>query len=258
MALAFIPRLVSGTAARTNTVPRSSKEVAWMVGGGGVALLLAIIGYFFFIGPQRSETSDVNDQAASAQSEDTTLQARIDTLRAQSKDLAKYQTELTRAELALPTTSGSQEFVRSLQTLFTQTHTNLQSLTVGEPAAVGGGAGAATNGTSTGGAATAPQAPAANPAPGAASAGGAAYSLAINVSVTGTPGDLNDFLEKLQEVQPRAVLVTGVTETTGVATSGGSGGASAGGTSLALTMQAFFAPDASASAPTTAPTSPSP
>jgi cytoskeletal protein RodZ len=229
---------------RENTaVPRSQTERLWLIGGGLVAFIMLLIGYFFFVSPQRSDTADVDGQVATTQQENAQLRARLDTLAAQNKNLAKFEADLTKARLALPSSSGVSDFLRSLQALGAATHTDVTSLTVGQPVAVkqvvttAPGAAvqptstpsAAAGGTTTGGAQTS-AAPAAT-----------VYSLNITAGVTGTPGALDSFLDQLQAVQPRAVLITQIAETTGATTTGAK--TSAGGTTLQLTMQAFVAPE---------------
>jgi hypothetical protein len=74
----------------------------------------------------------------------------------------------------------------------------------------------------------------------------------MTASVTGSSKALDNFLEQLQAVQPRAVLITQIGESTG--TAGAGAGSGSGATTLQLTMQAFVSP---ASAPVPAGASPS-
>jgi hypothetical protein len=228
-------------------VPRSQTERLWLIGGALVGFVLILIGYFFFISPQRSKTSDVNAQASGARDQNTQLQSRIDALRAQNKNLGKYQAELASAQKALPSTSGVSDFVRSLQALGNATLTNVTTLSVGQPAPVVAPAPAAATPTDGSSSSSAP-APAATPtAPPAPSA----YSLAITATVSGSPTGLDKFLDQLQNVQPRAVLITQITESSAAL---GAGGVAAGSaTTLQLTMQAFVAQTAAA-APAATPT----
>jgi hypothetical protein len=62
------------------------------------------------------------------------------------------------------------------------------------------------------------------------------YALSIAATVSGSPAQLDQFLTQLQTVQPRAVLISQLTEGSGTATG------KPGTTSLQLTMQAFVAP----------------
>jgi type II secretory pathway component PulM len=234
------------------SVPRSQTERLWLIGGGTVAVLLTVIAYFFFISPQRSETADVRAQVADAKTENTVLQHKLAALREQNKSLARYQQDLAAARRALPSASGVSDFVRSLQVLGAQTQTDVASLSVGQPAPVAAAApAAATSATS-----SSPSSAAPGPAAGSAPRPSAVYSLAISAQVTGSPADLNRFLDQLQRVQPRAVLITAISETTGTTGSAGTGGEAArpsGATTLQLTMLAFVTPGAAAGASPAAP-----
>src|SRR3954470_20371600 len=83
-------------------MPRSQAERLWMIGGALVALVLLLIGYFFFISPQRSDTADVDAQVESVQSSNDVLQARLNKLRTQNQDIAQFENLAATARLALP------------------------------------------------------------------------------------------------------------------------------------------------------------
>lgn len=220
----------------SNAVPRSQVERLWFVGGGLVAFVMLLVGYFFFISPQRSDTASVNGQASTVQQQNVALQARLDALRQQSKNLPRYQAELAQLKLALPSESGISDFVRTLQSLGNATLTDVQSLTVGAPAPVIAPAAAAPTETSD------PTATAATPTSDTTvpqTIAPSAYSLTITANVTGTASALSKFLDQLQSVQPRAVLVSNV-NLTGGTSSGGTGGN--GAYTLTVTMKAFVAP----------------
>lgn len=232
-------------------VPRSQAERLWLIGGAIVAAALVLLGYVVFIGPQRSSTSDVNTQLSSAQTQNSALQSRLRALHAENANQAKYMAELAAARAALPSTSGISDFVRSLQAMGNATGTAVTAVTVGAPTAV-----AAPVATPAPGATSAAPAPAA--APGAAAASPATvYSMAITGQVSGSARGLDAFLQQLQAVQPRAVLVTSITESAaGAAGAGGAPGAKpvAGDTTLSLVMQAFVAPNLNSLAASATPT----
>jgi len=221
----------------SNAVPRSQVERLWLVAGGLVAFVMLLVGYFFFISPQRSNTSDVNGQTATVKQQNAVLQARLDALREQNKNLSKYQQQLRAMQAALPSTSGTSDFLRTLQSLGAATLTNVTQLTVGQPvdvtpvAATQPTAGASTA-TS---AAAAPAQEASSAAPVATTPG--VYALPITATVTGSANALSKFLDQLQAVQPRAVLISSI----GLA-AGDSHSVSANTYTLQLTMQAFVAP----------------
>ena len=240
---------------------RSPQERLWLIGGAVGAFLMLVIGYFMLISPQRSNTQTVRDQITTAQEQAMSLQQRINSLTAQSKDLPKYESQLASLQQALPSESGLPDFLRTLQSLGNETLAQVTSLTVGPPSVVAAGAGAplvspTTPGTTPTEAAPTEAAPTeatvpttTTTTPTSSTAG--VYALSITAQVTGSTKQLGDFLEQLQTVQPRAVLITSV------AVGGGSSSPAspAGQTSMSLTMQAFVAPSlaATTSAATPAP-----
>jgi type IV pilus assembly protein PilO len=210
-------------------MPKTHIERVWLAAGGVVAALLLLIGYMMFISPQNAKTSSEQSAVSTANSTNQRLESRIAALRAESKDLPKYQSDLAAAELALPTTSGLPDFLRTLQSIGNATLTTLSSLAVGPPTDVTSvAAGSSTNRT----------------AQSASSGGLRVYALPITAQVTGSTSALDQFLTELQTVQPRAVLISQLTEASATGGTGASGTAS--GTALQLTMDAFVAPSSPA------------
>jgi hypothetical protein len=228
---------------------RTQTEKLWLFGTAIVGFVLILIGYFFFIGPQRDQTDQVGNQIATAQIQNDTLQARIVSLNAQNAKLASYQQELKTAQLALPATSGMPAFLRTLQSIGNATSTSLSSLSVGQAAPLVPVV--ASTPTDTSSASPSPTPTTTVTAP----AGPAIYFIPITATATGSSAQLSAFLTQLQSVQPRAVLITQIVQggTTPLATTTTKAGG--GLTSLQLTMQAFVAPVA-AVAPATAVPSP--
>ena len=230
-----------------NSVPRSSVERLWLIGGGTVALLLTVIAYFFFISPQRSETDSVRSEVSDAGARNALLQQKLNQLRQQNQDLSRYQAEEQAARKALPSSTDVSDFIRSLQSLGGSTGTNVISVTVGNPvpftaSPVGGAAAPSASASS----------PAASASPSAAPRTSGVYGMAISAQVTGSAANLTRFIDQLQNVQPRAVLVTSITETTGTTTTTGSTAAPGSGvTTLAIGMTAFVASAAPAPAVST-------
>ena len=217
-------------------MPRSSQERLWLLGGGVCAFVMVLIGYFFLISPQRDSTSTVNSQVAAARDQTSLLQNRIDALGRQNQDLSRYTADLAQAQLALPSTSGLPDFLRTLQSIGNASLADVTSLTVGPPTDVtsvaGGTPPVAASETGTAG-----------PATHAAPVGPRVYALSITAQVSGSTTQLGEFLDQLQSVQPRAVLIGQIT------IGSGSPGATSGSrvsanrvTTMQLTMQAFVAP----------------
>lgn len=214
-------------------MPKSQLERLWVIGSVFVAFFVLVIGYLFFISPQRDQTSQVDAQVAVAQQQNDALNARISALAKQNKDLARYESAVKSASLALPATSGLPDFLRTLQAIGDATLAKVIDLKVGAPAPML--APVATASTPTPGAPTPTPTPATNgtvvpPAP-------SIYVLTVTSQVSGAPTQLGEFLRQLQSVQPRAVLISQLTETDGVP--GGTTTAVAGQSTLQLTMSVF-------------------
>jgi hypothetical protein len=210
-------------------MPQTRLERNLLLGGVFAAFFLVLIGYMFFIGPQRGQTSDVKAQRDTAQSANLTLQTRIHNLQQETKNLATYQAQVRTAQLALPSTSGLPDFLRTLQSIGSATLAKVSALTVGPPTDV----------TAVSGGAPAASVPPAGGAP-VASSVLHVYALSITASVNGSAAQLDHFLGQLQSVQPRAVLISALTEGAGSTTG------QVAGTTLQLTMQAFVAPTSAA------------
>lgn len=220
---------------------RSAKERLWLTGGTLVAVLLLVIGYFLLISPQRNQTSSVNSSIDTVRAQNFTLQQRINNLTAQNKELAKYQADLADLKLALPSTSGLPDFLRTLQSIGNGTLSDVVSLTVGPPTdlnRVAGGSRAKAAGN--GGSAT---------SGGGAGTGGSTngvYGLTITAQVSGSTSQLEQFLQQLQAVQPRAVLISAISFGTGAGAAAVTG--ATGKATMQITMQAFVAPVSAAEA----------
>jgi predicted permease len=78
------------------------------------------------------------------------------------------------------------------------------------------------------------------------------FSVPVNVVVSGSLSGLNKFVYQLQSNQPRAVLITQLTEGSGLNGSTGNAAASSQST-LTMAMQVFVAPG-SAATPQVTPT----
>ena len=231
-------------------MPRSQLEKLWLAGGGLVGFVLVLIGYFFFISPQRDQTSSTDAQAAAARSQNAQLQSKIDALQRQSADLPKYQAELAQAQLALPSTSGLPDFLRTLQAIGNATLANVTTLSVLAPADVttlAGGTSQAAPAAASNASAGSDSAPTVSHAVGSTIAGVRVYALPITADVSGTPAELAAFLTQLQSVQPRAVLISQIDLKAASDNAAGKKSSRITAT-LSLTMQAFVAPTSSAEA----------
>jgi hypothetical protein len=149
----------------------------WMIGGALGAVFLLAIGWLFLISPQNRQTSSLHDQIADAQLRVASLGHRLGDLRRQSRDLPAYRAQLARDRRALPTVPDSTAFLRELQAAASGTGVSISGLLVGAPTKV---AGATTQ----------------------------LYALQLTLTAEGPAAKVDKFLDELQRVQPRAVLVT--------------------------------------------------
>ena len=226
------------------------RDRMWVVGGVLAGLLGLALGWFLLISPQNTHTNDVRGRGDDAQTQNLTLLHKIAVLGRDNANLPQFVAALQQAQLALPGSSGMSDFLRTLQGLGDRTQAQVSALTVSPPVEVGAGGaaggatgGGAAGGSATGGAATNSAAPTATPKPSSSPKPGGflahIYALPLTAQVSGTNAHLSDFLDQLQRVQPRAVLITQLQLAPSVVSSGAN---ASGPVTLQLTMQVFVAP----------------
>jgi Tfp pilus assembly protein PilO len=189
----------------------------WMFGGIAVTVLLAVASWFLLISPKYSEASDVRGQVEETQAQLITLRKKIAGLNAQKAQLPKFRAALKVNQQALPSDSGVPDFLRQLQSSGEKAGVSVSGVSVASPAQVPGVSGV--------------------------------WQLPITLIADADPVKLGVFLNDLQAVQPRAVLVQSAN-----LTQGGTNGAdsTSGGTtktSLNLTLMAYVAPPAGSGVP---------
>jgi Tfp pilus assembly protein PilO len=172
----------------------------WAVAGAMVAVALLAVGWFLLIGPQQSQTSALHSQTDAAHDQAAAQQGRLAELRKQEQDLPRYLAELETYRQALPAVPETPAFIRQLQTSGDATGVAVSGVAVGEPVA-----------------------------------GEGVFTLPISLTAEGGTVQVERFLDELQRVQPRAVLVTRVSTTapTDEATDQ---------VSVAISLNAFIAP----------------
>jgi Tfp pilus assembly protein PilO len=185
---------------------RANADRMWLIGGAiGAAVLLAI-GWFFFISPRKAQTSSLHGQFDDAQARLTTLNKQLADLRQQNRRLPQYLAQLAKDRRALPATASLSAFLRELEAAGDATGVSVSGVVVGAPLQVSGTA---------------------KPI----------YGVQITLTAKGPQAKLNQFLNQLQQVQPRAVLIS----TANASTEGGQTLAG-GGVTLAVGLQVFVAP----------------
>lgn len=182
----------------------------WQASGALAALILLAIGWFFLVGPQYSEAQALQDQAADAEARVVLQTQRLAELQNLNKRLAEFKAKLAVDRRALPTDSGMPDFLRQLQAAGARTGVTISSLIVGDPAQVPG-------------------------------ASRDTYSFPLSITAAGGAAKVASFVEVLQRVQPRAVLVNSVNSTADNPLDPG------GRVELSLSLVTFMTPVAAAS-----------
>lgn len=179
----------------------------WLLGGVVVMILLVAGGWFLLISPKNAERDDAQSRVAAAGADLTALKRQAATLKAESAKLPAYTAQLTMNRKALPATSGVPDFLRQLQVSGTAVDVEISGISVGGPAL--------------------------------SKAVPTVYELPISLTASGRAGNLSKFLDRLQIVQPRAVLLTSV----------GLTGAPPAVVTAAISLTAFVSPPTGEGAP---------
>jgi Tfp pilus assembly protein PilO len=160
----------------------SSNERVWIGGSVLGAVLVAALAWMFVISPEFSHASSLNDQTSSAQQQNSLLQIKTNKLRKQSQNLPQLTQQLAQARAGLPSASGLTDFTRQVSALASSQDLTLSQVTVG----------------------------AAKSASGNAAAAGGLYAIAVTLTTAGEVHHLEAFINNLQYVGNRRVLISSV------------------------------------------------
>lgn len=173
-----------------------------MFGALAGAVALSALAWFLLIGPQRDETVSMEEQTATAQGQELVEQRKLARLNAEFADRDRYAAELAANRQALPTAAATGGLLRELQTAGEAAGVSVTSVTAGNPAELKDTAGVA--------------------------------AVPITIAATGQMTKLQAFLNQVQRIQPRAMLVFSVSFTPGE-----SGGPITGTAQLSISAQVF-------------------
>ena len=172
----------------------------WAGAGAFAAVLLLAVGWFLLVAPQQSQTRELRDQTTAAHDQAASQQRRLVELRRQERDMPRFAAELAADRKALPAVPGTPAFVRQLQAAGDATDVSVSGVTVGDPVSED-----------------------------------AVFVLPISLTAEGGARQIEAFLDELQRVQPRAVLIDTVT-------TGQGGEGSTDLVTLTVSLNAFVAP----------------
>lgn len=194
----------------------------WMAGGGLGAVVIAAVAWFGVVSPELSNAASLDEQTLAAQTQNVTLQTKLNRLRADNANLDALVNSLKQARTALPVETGLAEFTRQLSGYASDNAVSVSAITAGEPTSV--------SSTGTGAAAAPARGGTVTPA-------GQTFALPLTVGVKGSAANDLRFLQAVQGLGRRAVLVSG-TQLTGDANTRGAA------MQLTVQLQLFVAPQA--------------
>jgi Tfp pilus assembly protein PilO len=157
-------------------MPAGRKDRFWLIGGGVAAIVLLAVGWFLVIGPQRDQTNKLDSQASTATMRLSSLRAKLGQLREQDSRLPQYKAQLATDRAALPTAAALSDFLRQLQAGGDYAGVTVSGVVVGSPLEV-------------------------------SAASTRVYALPVTITASGSTAGLGRFLNQIQQVGARAVLI---------------------------------------------------
>ncbi len=109
----------------------------WSIGTAVIVVLLLVASWFLLIAPQRSEAADLNAQAGVVVADNEQLTVQIETLKAQQKQLPKWQAQLAAIQTALPASAALPGLIRDLSKAADKAGVELVSLAPASPTTLG-------------------------------------------------------------------------------------------------------------------------
>lgn len=180
------------------------RDRLWLAGGALCSIVLLAVGWFFFIQPEYQAAESRRAEADVANDHIALLQRRLTELRRENEHLAEYKQQLAVNRSALPTTDSASDLLRELQLAGELTGVTVTGVTVGAPSKVNAGS-------------------------------TQLDTLPISLTAAGPAAKIDPFLDQLQTVQPRALLISNIN----VAPGNVEGAAES--TKLTVNLQAFYA-----------------
>ena len=150
----------------------------WLLGGMLLIIMLVVASYLLAIRPVYDDDSFKQGQVADADIQLVGLKRKLADLKSKSNNMAAYTAELQAKRKALPQSYDVPDFLRQLQDSGNAVGVEVSGISVGSPVEVTGSAGV--------------------------------VAVPITLLATGSPTGLSRFLERLQNVQTRAVLIGSV------------------------------------------------
>ncbi|GAA2326779.1 type 4a pilus biogenesis protein PilO [Dactylosporangium salmoneum] len=179
----------------------------WLLGGALFAVVIVAFGYYFLIAPKKADTASIRDSAANTEIENAGKRKELADLAKQYANIEQYKAKLANDQAALPADDAAADLLRELQK-------------------AGELAGVTVSGVSVGTAVDLKP-----------TVGYEMYALPVSLNVAGPTVKMNPFLDQLQQVQPRAMLISSVNFAPSSSTS-------LDKAVVTINLEAFYAPQA--------------
>ena len=152
----------------------------WLLGGALCALVIVGFGYYFFIRPEQSDTRSTNETADRTRVEVAAKRKELQELAKQYEHIEAYRAQLAGDQAALPVDDAASALLRELQDAGEQAGVSVSGVSVGTAVDLG------------------------------ALVGFQVYAMPVSLTVVGPTDRMNPFLDQLQQVQARALLINSV------------------------------------------------
>ncbi|MGI5236889.1 type 4a pilus biogenesis protein PilO [Dactylosporangium sp. CA-139066] len=152
----------------------------WLLGGALCALVIVAFGYYFFIRPEQSDTRSTTESADRTRVEIAAKRKELQDLAKQYEHIDEYRAQLAKDQAALPVDDAASALLRELQNAGEQAGVSVSGVSVGTAVDLN------------------------------ALVGFQVYAMPVSLSVVGPTEKMNPFLDQLQQLQPRAVLISSV------------------------------------------------
>lgn len=219
-------------------------------------LVVGVLGWMFLISPKRSTATDLRTQAAGVETKNRELDTQLATLKAQSKQLPRYQKQLAQVAAKIPDNPALPGLIRALTDAAEKANVELLTVAPTAPTAFSPASTAAAATPS--GAGAKPVTPSSTGAAPAAAAGNLQV-IALSLRVYGDYFSTENFFDQVENIA-RAFKVTGLTmapsdnplQATGAGAAGAASSGEPDGSKLLTTITAsvFMSPPTAPAATT--------
>lgn len=184
----------------------------WSVLAAVLMVAIFAAGWFLLVSPKRGEAAGLRTQTASQEAENSRLEDQLRVLQSQQKDLPKQEALLAAMKVQLPDNPALPSLIRDLTAAGRKVGVSVDSMAPSQPVALVASAPTALSPAASTGSGTTGSTSTTTTTTNAGSAAPASnlYQIPLNLQVTGSYFELEQFLNKLEGLK-RSLLVSGFT-----------------------------------------------